>query len=278
MLRSLYLVTLVTCLLFVGGCATVPKEEYIAEAQEISDLALEPVTIDGALLKKDLEKIKNKIPVDRLEAIVNLVTEQISKTKRFEVVRESITTGKSYLLQPRIEDIPEVSIIKIPVDPTRVKMIFRARVRIEVSSFDVGGQKKHRSFSDSREFEIKIPVSNKPDTATLQEYYYEPVEVGFKAAANLLGAAFNPSYERGTVTKINGKTAYVKINTTKLSKMPKMKRKLQVMDSKDRNKVIAEIDSLTIENGTASGVIFLRAGESVTEGSLVRVQVNDLEK
>ena len=110
------------------------------------------------------------------------------------------------------------------------------------------------------------------------EYYYETIEVGFKAAANLLGVAFNPSFVFGTVSMINGKTVHVNdINTSKLQNLPHFKRKAEILDKSNPNLVIAVIDNFKIDHGSISGTFFEKGG-SVSEGAKVRVVVNDLKE
>jgi hypothetical protein len=265
------------------GCAAGPQVVYVTDAQEVTTKALEPVLIDGEALRADIMKNKKKwaakISPDKADAILAMVSEQIARTKRFTIERESISGGKTYIIEPRIEEILGPDTINIPTDPTRKKIKFTARVRLDVKSIEANGTtRKHKSFSDTRLNEIRESVKNLPlDRSKQEELFYETVEVGFKAAANSLGVAFNPSFITGTVTKVSGRTAYISIDTSKLEKMPTMKRKVEVLDDQDQNKVIATIESLKIEGGDPFGTLFERGG-TVKEGAKVRAQVNDLQQ
>jgi len=277
----LIFVSLLTMLAF--GCATGPQVVYVTDAQEVTAQALEPVSIDGVRLREELAKTySSKLSADRADAILSMVSEQIARTKRFTVEKLNISTGKNYIIEPHIEELKGPEVISIPTDPTRKKVKFTARVRLDVKSIEPNGsERKHKSFSDTRVNEIRKTTAEAngmlKDKSSQSEFFYETVEVGFKAAANSLGMAFNPSFTFGSVTKVNGRTAHISIDTARLLKMPAMKRKVDVIDDKDHNKVIAVIEGIKIDSGSVTGTIFEKSG-SVSEGAKVRAQLNDLQE
>ena len=87
-----------------------------------------------------------------------------------------------------------------------------------------------------------------------------------------LGNAFNPSYEIGAISRINGRIAYVQINTSKLRKVPMKQQAIEVVD--DENQVLASLAELQIEDGSMSGKFFEKGGASIKEGQKVRARVN----
>lgn len=280
-MNRLFHYLVLTLILIVSGCATAPEVMYVADAQEVTAPALEPVSIDSAQLQSDLTKrFAKRGLADKSNSIASMVSEQIARTKRFTVEQTNMSVGKNYIILPGIDDLPEPSIINIPTDPTRKKVVFKARVRLDVKSIDSNGtERKHKSYSDSRVNEMRVSIKNLPLTQDQKaEYYYETIEVGFKAAANLLGVAFNPSFVFGTVSKVTGKTAHVNdINTSKLQNLPHFKRKAEILDKNNPNLVIAVIDSFKIDRGTISGTFYEKGG-SVSEGAKVRVVINDLKE
>lgn len=279
LLRSLWM-SIFTMLVF--GCASGPQEIYVTEAQEVTTKALEPVSFEGEKLRRELtnKKLSSKIPVDKSEIILSMVKEQIARTKRFTFEQETmISVGKNYIIEPHIEELKDYEVINIPTDPTRKKIQFKARVRLDVLSINsTGALRKHASFSDTRVNEIRVSAKDSRLPASrLEELYYETIEVAFKAAANKLGMAFNPSYVTGKVVRVSGKKAYLSIDTSRLEKMPKMKWKVEVVDDNDQNKVIAAIESLKIDGGEPFGDIIEKSG-TVKEGAKVRALVNDLQQ
>jgi hypothetical protein len=277
------LISLSLFAMFVFGCATAPQVVYVTDAQEVTAQALEPVSIDGVKLREEISKTwASKLTPDKAEAILSMVSEQIARTKRFTIEKINISTGKNYIIEPHIEEIKGPDVINIPTDPTRKKVQFKARVRLDVKSIEPNGtERKHKSFGDLRVNEIRVTTKEAKelpnDRSRQSDLVYETVEVGFKAAANSLGMAFNPSFAFGSVTKVNGRIAHISIDTSKLAKMPAMKRKVDVIDAKDQNKVIAVIEGIKVDNGSITGTIFEKSG-SVSEGSKVRAQLNDLQE
>lgn len=280
-LLKLFFVSLLTMLAF--GCASGPQVVYVTDAQEVTAQALEPVSIDGGKLREELSQTySSRLSSDKADAILSMVSEQIARTKRFTIEKINISTGKNYIIEPHIEELKGPDVVNIPTDPTRKKVQFKARVRLDVKSVEPNGsERKHKSFSDMRTNEIRVTAKEAKelpnDKARQSDLFYETVEVGFKAAANSLGMAFNPSFTFGTVTKVNGRTAHISIDTARLAKMPAMKRKVDVVDDKDQNKVIAVIEGIKIDSGSVTGTIFEKSG-SVSEGAKVRAQLNDLQE
>jgi len=283
MVNFLRLISVSLLAMLVFGCATGPQVVYVTDAQEVTAQALEPVSIDGGKLREELSnKYASKLSSDKAEAILSMVSEQIARTKRFTVEKINISTGKNYIIEPHIEELKGPEVVNISTDPTRKKVKFTARVRLDVKSIEPNGsERKHKSFSDSRVDEIRKTVAEANEIlknkSSQSDFFYETVEVSFKAAANSLGMAFNPSFAFGTVTKVNGRTAHISIDTAKLAKMPAMKRKVDVVDDKDQNKVIAVIEGIKIDSGSVTGTIFEKSG-SVSEGAKVRAQLNDLQE
>lgn len=277
---SIQSLLLLCVVLVMAGCASGPQVVYVSEAQEVTTAALEPVSIDGTKLRKDIAKWSGFIASEREDDILSIVNRQIANTKRFSVVQESdtISVGKNYIIEPRIEELKGPELINIPTDPTRKKVEFKARVKLDVKSVDANGEKIHKSYGDSRINDFRISEKQLPISKSKQaDYIFETIEVAFTAASNKLGMAFNPSYVFGKVSGVNGKTAHVSINTSKLAKMPAMKRKLEVVDDTDNNKIIAVIEGVKVDNGSATGTVFEKSG-AVKEGARVRAQVNDLQE
>ncbi len=76
----------------------------------------------------------------------------------------------------------------------------------------------------------------------------------------------------GSITRINGKIAYVQINTSKLRKVPKKMQAVEVVD--DNNQVLAAISELQIEDGSLSGRFYEKGGASLKPEMKVRARVN----
>ena len=272
-------------MLTFAGCATAPKPIYLTDAQEVTTKALEPVSVDDGPLRREIaRKWADRVSAGKVDVLVDLITAQIVRTKRFTVLKEqdSVTvSGKNYIIEPHIADLAGPTIVNIPTDPTRKKIRFTAMVNLKVLYQDPDGNRIPKaSFDDTRQNEWKRPVANLPLYAeSRDELISETVEVGFKAAANKLAMAFNPSYVSGTVKKVSGRTAYLEIDTTKLEKMPVRKRTVEVLDEKDPNKVVATIESLSMEGGEPHGTIISMGGSvTVKDGTKVRALVNDLQE
>lgn len=266
-----------TLALLAFGCASAPDVVYITDAKEVTTQALEPVSLDPLQLRSDItQKWSRQLGEDMTEPILKTVSEQIARTKRFTKVIENTIDGENYIIVPAIDELKELE-SKIPTDPTRKKITFRAKVRLDVKFMNQKGQVELvKSYADLRSDEVKFSVRAPLDQAQKAAHYAEVIEVGFKAAANLLGAAFNPSYEMGTISRLNGKVVNVQINTTKLKKMPKKQQIVEVVDDRDNNTVLASISELILDNGTLTGKLYEKSGASIKEGARVRAKVNGL--
>lgn len=262
------------CLLFFG-CASAPEIVYVKEAQQVTTQALDPVMLESADLETDVSskfaKLMKGISVDEIMAAIQT---EIANTKRFTKVLLNSSEGDTYIVQPRIERV-ETSITPIQTDPTRKRLTTRAKVKLDVLFINQKNQKELvKSFYDDRKLEDRIPAKGSLDDEQKSEFVRRAVIVAFRSAADQLGNGFNPSYEMGSISRLNGKSAYVQINTSKLRKMPKKQQAVEVVD--DDNKVLATIAELTIEDGSLSGRVYEKSGVSIKEGSKVRARVNAL--
>ena len=275
------------CILLTGaalttfGCATAPAPVYITEAQQVTTLALEPVNLASDELSKDITgKWAKQLSADSVDAIMTSVKAQIANTKRFTKVIENSLDGKSYIIEPRIESLSNYE-TPMPTDPNRKQLTFKARVRLDVKFMNQKGQiELVKSFSDLRTLDKKVSSKFPVPPEKKAELYTEVIDVAFTAAANMLGYAFNPSYEMGKVTSLNGQTANIMIATSKIKVMPKGQLESNdgfvVID--DSNKVLASISELVIGDGSVTGKVYSRGGASVKEGAKVRVRVNSLKE
>lgn len=265
-------VCLATLLTF--GCATAPQTVYVTEAQQVTTQALEPVNLDSIGLKKDVStKFSSVLPTEITDELMSDIQAQLANTKRFTKVLLNASDQETYIVEPRIDALSHFE-SPMNMDPTRKLVTFKARVRLDVTFMNAKGQVELvKSFSDDRKLEIKIP--NKRDALTMEkklDSYKRAVTIGFRAAADRLGMGFNPSYEMGSITKVNGKIAYVQINTSKLRKIPKKMQAVEVVD--DSNQVLAAISELQIEDGSLSGRFYEKGGASVKPDMKVRARVN----
>jgi len=255
------------------GCATAPEPVYVTEAQQVTTLALEPVNLDAIGLRQDLSaKFARQLPLELVDELMNDIQAQLANTKRFTKVLMNASDQETYIVEPRIESL---SFFESPLnmDPTRKQVTYKARVRLDVKFMNTKGQiELVKSYSDDRKLEIKVPKKEVLAAQKNQDNFKRTVTIGFRAAADRLGMGFNPSYEMGTVSRLNGKIAYVQINTSKLRKIPKKQQAVEVVD--DNNQVLASIAELQIEDGSLSGRYYERGGATVKEGMKVRARVN----
>jgi hypothetical protein len=204
--------------------------------------------------------------------LMNDIQAQLANTKRFTRVLMNASDQETYIIEPRIESL---SFFEAPLnmDPTRKQVTFKARVRLDVKFMNNKGQiELVKSFSDDRKLDSKIPKKDMMNFERKQDFFKRAVTVGFRAAADHLGSSFNPSYEMGVISRINGRIAYVQINTSKLRKVPKKQQAIEVID--DNNTVLASLGELQIEDGSVSGRFFEKGGASIREGQKVRARVN----
>ena len=259
--------------LLAFGCATAPQTVYVTEAQQVTTQALEPVNLDAIGLRQDLgAKFTHQLPPEMTDELMNDIQAQLANTKRFTKVLMNASDQETYIIEPRIESLNSFE-SPMNMDPTRKLVTFKARVRLDVKLMNAKGQiELVKSYSDDRKLESKIPKREVMVAEKKQEFFKRAVTIGFRAAADRLGMGFNPSYEIGSVSRINGRIAYVQINTSKLRKVPKKQQAIEVID--DNNQVLASLGELQIEDGSISGRYFEKGGASVKEGMKVRARVN----
>ena len=277
-MRNFKLMIVASATLATFGCATVPTPEYLVEAKQVTTLALDAVNISSDELAKDVTgKWAKQLSGDSVESIMALVKAQIANTKRFTKVIENVIDNKSYSIEPRIESLSRFE-RPMPTDPNRKQISFKVRVRLDVKVMNSAGQMVIvKSFSDLRTLDKKVRTNEVVDNSVL---YAEVIDVAFTAAADLLGYAFNPSYEMGTVTRLNANSVSITIATSKIKVMPK--KQLENNDGfvviDDDNKVLASISELNIGDGSVTGKVYPRGGASIKEGAKVRVRVNSLQE
>lgn len=259
--------------LLAFGCATAPQTVYVTEAQQVTTQALEPVNLDAIGLKQDLgSKFARQLPPEMTDELMNDIQAQLANTKRFTKVLMNASDQETYIIEPRIESLNSFE-SPMNMDPTRKLVTFKARVRLDVKLMNAKGQiELVKSYSDDRKLDSKIPKREVMVAEKKQEFFKRAVTIGFRAAADRLGMGFNPSYEMGSISRINGRIAYVQINTSKLRKVPKKQQAIEVVD--DNNQVLASLGELQIEDGSISGRYFEKGGASVKEGMKVRARVN----
>jgi hypothetical protein len=255
------------------GCATAPQTVYVTEAQQVTTMALEPVNLDSIGLKQDLgSRFSRQLPSEMTDELMNDVQAQLANTKRFTKVLMNASDQETYIIEPRIESLNSFE-SPMNMDPTRKLVTFKARVRLDVKFMNTKGQiELVKSYSDDRKLETKIPKREVMVAEKKQEFFKRAVTVGFRAAADRLGMGFNPSYEMGSISRVNGRIVYVQINTSKLRKVPKKQQAIEVVD--DNNQVLASMGELQIEDGSISGRYFEKGGASIKEGMKVRARVN----
>lgn len=255
------------------GCATAPEQVYVTEAQQVTTMALEPVNLDAIGLKQDLGgKFSRQLGTEMTDELMNDIQAQLANTKRFTKVLMNASDQDTYIIEPRIESLNSFE-SPMNMDPTRKLATFKARVRLDVKLMNSKGQVELvKSYSDDRKLDSKVPKREVISAEKKQEQFKRAVTIGFRAAADRLGMGFNPSYEMGSISRINGRIVYVQINTSKLRKVPKKQQAIEVVD--DNNQVLASLGELQIEDGSVSGRYFEKGGASVKEGMKVRARVN----
>ncbi len=260
------------CLL-AFGCATAPQPVYVTEAQQVTTQALEPVNLDSIGLRQDLSgKFSSQLSPELSDELMNDIQAQLANTKRFTKVLMNASDQETYIIEPRIESLSSFE-SPLNMDPTRKVVTFKARVRLDVKFMNTKGQVELvKSYSDDRKLDSRVPRKEVVGPEKKQDFYKRAVTVGFRAAADRLGMGFNPSYEMGSISRVNGRIAYVQINTSKLRKVPKKQQAVEVVD--DSNQVLGSIDELQIEDGSLSGRFYEKGGASIKEGMKVRARIN----
>jgi hypothetical protein len=263
-------------LLLAAACASAPEVRYAVEAERVTTQALEPVMLESSELENDIAaRFRAYLPDSGTsDDLIKVIQTELANTKRFTKVLLNSSEGDSYIIQPRIDKI-DASLKDIPNDPTRKRFNVKARVRLDVLFINQKNQKELvKSFYDERSYDERISVKTKLTNEAKQEYYLRTINVAFRSAADQLGNGFNPSYEMGTLSKLNGRTAHVQINTSRLIKMPKKQQAVEVVDND--NRVLATIAELIVEDGNITGKLFEKSGVTVREGAKVRARINAL--
>ncbi|MGB4599879.1 MAG: hypothetical protein WBI04_07870 [Trichlorobacter sp.] len=271
---KLVLAALTTAL--VAGCAATPAVVYVKEAQQVTTMALEPVMLESAELEADLKlpRFSKYFTPDQADDFMRVIQTEIANTKRFTKVLMNASEGDTYIIQPRMDRIDEL-VSPIAADPTRNRLTIKARTRLDVLLVNQRNQKELvKSFYDERRIEERISKKIPITRELKQEYVMRAVNLSFRAASDQLGNAFNPSYEMGSISRINGRIAYVQINTSRLRKVPKKQQAIEVID--EDNQVLASLGEVQVEDGTVSGRFFEKGGASIKEGQKVRARINAL--
>jgi hypothetical protein len=258
----------------IAGCATPPAVVYVKEAQQVTTQALEPVMLESAALEADLKlpRFSTYFAADQAEDFMRVIQTEIANTRRFTKVLLNSSEGDTYIIQPRLDRIEE-QIVPIAADPTRNRLTVKARTRLDVLLVNQRNQKELvKSFYDERRIEERISKKIPITRELKQDYVLRAVTISFRAASDQLGNAFNPSYEIGTISRVNGRIAYVQINTSKLRKVPKKQQAIEVID--DDNQVLASLGEVQIEDGSVSGRFFEKGGATIKEGQKVRARIN----
>lgn len=253
------------------GCAAAPEVVYVREAQQVTTQALEPVMLQSVELEKDVQRWGNYIPGVSVDDLISVVQTEVANTKRFTKVLINVSEGDTFEIYPRIERI-ETFEQPIATDPTRRRIVAKAKVKLDVFLINQRNQKELvKSFYNERNLDER-PKKVEITAERKQGLVRRALTVAFRAAADQLGHGFNPSYEMGVVSQVNGRIAYVQINTSKIRKMPKKQQAVEIID--DNNNVLASMGELQIEDGVLSGRFFEKGGASIKEGMKVRARIN----
>lgn len=258
----------------IAGCAAAPAVVYVKEAQQVTSQALEPVMLESAELEADLKlpKFSKYFTPDQADDFMRVIQTEIANTKRFTKVLLNASEGDTYIIQPRLDRIDE-QVTPIAADPTRTRLTIKARTRLDVLLVNQRNQKELvKSFYDERRIEERISKKIPITSDLKQDYVLRAATISFRAASDQLGNAFNPSYEIGAISRINGRIAYVQINTSKLRKVPKKQQAIEVID--DNNQVLASLGEVQIEDGSLSGRFYEKGGATIKEGHKVRARIN----
>lgn len=265
--------------LVVFGCASGPQVKYVTEAASVVTEALEPVFIEADEMGND---IKAKLPktVTRTdggqsvrEELEQVIQKNIKNTNKFKDVMVKLSSGDSYSIVPRIEEVSEFY-TAVSGDPSRKRAGAKAKVHMDVFLYTKKGEKKlMASFRDEREKEVRVRSTDpKPD---MRDIYLAAMKVAFASASDKLGSRFNPSYEGGEVTKVDGDMAYIRMNTSFFKNMPSKDQTVDILD-KDNFKV-AHVEAMDVKEEMVMGRMYKTAGKSVSAGMKTRARVNRLE-
>lgn len=254
------------------GCATGPEIKYAIEAERVKTQALEPVMLSSSKLEEQLKgKYADSLSTITSEQLIDVIQKEVANTKRFTQVLLNMSEGSIFVIQPQIDRI-DFSETPISYDPNRKKVFVKSKVSAVILFQDQAGRLDNiKTFEDERKLEKTIPVGEVMSAAKKQEFYRRTIETGFRALADQIGNEFNPSYEMGTISKIDGRIAYVQINTSAFQTLKKNQQAIDVID--DDNNVLASIQEVKITDGALSGKFFEKSGKSVKQGMKVRARV-----
>lgn len=256
----------------LSGCATSPEIRYAIEAERVKTQALEPVMLSSSKLEEQLKKkYASALSTITSEQLIDVIQKEIANTKRFTQVLVNMSEGSIFVVVPQIDRI-DFSEAPISYDPNRKKVFVKAKVSTAIYFQDQAGRYDNvKTFEDERKMEKTIPVDEVMTSAKKQEFYRRTIETAFRALADQIGNEFNPSYEMGTVSRVDGRIAYVQINTSVFKTMKKSQQAVDVID--DENNILATIQELTFTDGGLSGKFFEKSGKSIKPGMKVRARV-----
>lgn len=255
----------------LSGCATGPEIKYAIEAERVKTQALEPVMLSSAKLEEQLQnRYAATLSTITSEQLLDVIQKEIANTKRFTKVLVNMSEGSIFVIQPQIDRI-DFSESPISYDPNRKKVFVKAKVSAVIYFQDQSGRYDNvKTFDDERKLEKLLPVDEVMSPAKKQEFYRRAIETAFRSLADQVGNEFNPSYEMGTISRIDGRIAYVQINTSAFKTMKKSQQAVDVID--DENNILATIQELTVADGALSGKFFEKSGSSVKPGMKVRAR------
>lgn len=271
-MRFIHAVMLLAIAGTLSGCATGPEIKYATEAERVKSQALEPVMLSSAKLEEQLKgKYASSLPTITSEQLIDVIQKEVANTKRFTQVLVNMSEGSIFVIQPQIDRI-DFSESPISYDPNRKKVFVKSKVSAVIYFQDQAGRYDNvKTFEDERKMEKTIPVQEDLSPAKKQEFYRRTIETAFRALADQIGNEFNPSYEMGTISRIDGRIAYVQINTSAFISMKKNQQAVDVID--DDNNILATIQELKIADGSLSGKFFEKSGKSIKSGMKVRARV-----
>lgn len=254
------------------GCATGPEIKYATEAERVKTQALEPVMLSSTKLEEQLKgKYASSLSTVTSEQLIDVIQKEVANTKRFTQVLVNMSEGSIFVIQPQIDRI-DFSESPISYDPNRKKVSVKSKVSAVIYFQDQAGRYDNvKTFEDERKIEKTVPVNEGMDPAKKQALYRRTIETAFRALADQIGNEFNPSYEMGTISRIDGRIAYVQINTTAFIAMKKNQQAVDVID--DDSNILATLQELKISDGSLSGKFFEKSGKSIKSGMKVRARV-----
>jgi hypothetical protein len=271
-LRLIVLLALANGLL--AACAAGPEIKYAMEAERVKTQAIEPVTLSPEKLEDQLRgKYSSSLSNITAEQLIDIIRKEVATTKRFTKVMVGPSAGNIFEIRPKID---RIDFFEAPIsyDPNRKKVYVKTKVSADILLRDrTETPSLEKTFEDERKIEKTVPVDEVMNSDKKQELFRRAIETGFRALADQIGNEFNPSYEMGTVSKVDGRRAYVQINTSFFKAM--RKKQVDVID--DDNNVLAIIDEMSISDGALSGKYSATSGESVKPGMKVRARIKTFD-